>query len=171
MRFNRLYIIGPEGCGKSTLASFLSKQLKIKHYDLDDIVWSRRYDKKRSYKNRLKNLNKIVKKDKWIIEGIFGGWTEPVFKKADFVIILNLNYHLLIKNLLKRFFIGRFRGYEKEKTNIYDTWKVIKHVKKYRIRNHPKSYSGHMELIKKYNKSFIEIRSNRQLKEFLKLWK
>ena len=40
-KINRFYIIGPEGSGKSTLARIISKKLKIEHYDLDDLVWSR----------------------------------------------------------------------------------------------------------------------------------
>lgn len=168
MKGNRIYIVGPEGCGKSSLASILSNRFKIKHYDLDDVYYIRRYDRKRSHENRLKKLIKIVEKDKWILEGIFGGWTEPAFKNADLVIMLNLDYHLLVKNLLKRSIIGRFKGYEKEKTNIKDTWKVIKHVKLYRTRDHPKSYKGHMELIKKYKKKFIEIKNKNQLNDFLK---
>lgn len=164
----RIYIIGPEGSGKSTLAKLLSKKLKIKHYDLDDVVWSRRYDKKRSGKSRLKKLNTLVKKKKWIIEGIFGGWTEPIFKNADLVIMLNLNYPILIKNLLKRAFVGRFSGFEKEKTNLRATLKTIRHVKLYRTRDHVKSYKGHMNLILKYNTNFVEIKNNSQLDRFLK---
>jgi len=167
MKLNKIYIIGPEGCGKSTLAKLLSKKLKAKHYDLDDVYYIRKYNKKRSHESRLKKLNKLVSKKRWILEGIFGGWTEPAFKKADLVIILNLDYPILIKNLLKRSIIGRFKGYEKEKTNFKDTWKVIKHVKLYRIRDHPKSYTGHMELIKKYKTSFIEIKNKKDLNKFL----
>ena len=96
MKYQKIYIIGPESSGKSTLAKILSKKLKIKHYDLDNVVWSRRYDKKRSHEMRLKKLNEIIKKKRWIIEGIFGGWTEPVFKNTGLVIILNLNYSLLL---------------------------------------------------------------------------
>lgn len=167
MKLSKIYIVGPEGSGKSSLAKTISEKLKIKHYDLDDVVWSERYNRKRANKLRLKMLKNILKKDRWIIEGIFGGWTEPIFKKADKVIVLNLSYHLLVKNLLKRFIRGRFNGYEKQKTNALSTWKVIKHVKKYRFRDHPKSYSGHMALIKKTKAKFIEINNEKQLKNFL----
>ena len=167
MKKNKIYVIGPEGSGKSTLATFVSKKLKIKHYDLDDVVWSRRYDKKRTKENRIKKLVKIVEKKKWVLEGAFGGWTEPAFKNADLVVMLNLNYNILIRNLLKRCLIGRFKGYEKEKTGIKGTIHVIKHVKKYRFRDHPKSYSGHMKLIKKYKVDLVEIKSRRDLKRFL----
>jgi len=164
---NKIYIIGPQGSGKSTLAKTLSKKLRIKHYDLDDIVWSKKYSVKRTYKTRQKKLNNLVNKKEWILEGIFGGWTEPAFQKADLVIMLNLDYWLLVKNLLKRSLIGRFRGYEKEKTNLKDTWKIIQHVKLYRTRDHVKSYKGHMSLIKKHKTRLIEIRNQKQLKEFL----
>ena len=166
-KVNRIYIIGPEGSGKSTLARIISKRFKIKHYDLDDVVWSRRYDQKRSDSERLKKLNSIIKRNKWIIEGIFGGWTEPVFKNAELVVMLNLNYPILVKNLLKRVLIGRFKGVEKEKTGFRATLKVMKHVKLYRTRDHVKSYSGHMKLIGKYKVRVVEIRTGKQLKEFI----
>ena len=168
MNPKKIYIIGPESSGKSTLAKILSKKLKIRHYDLDDVVWSRRYDRKRSHERRLKKLKAIIKKKSWIIEGIFGGWTEPVFKKAELIIMLNLNYSLLVKNLLKTLLFGRFKGYEKDKTSLKNTWKLIKHVRKYRTREHVKSYKGHMELIEKYKKKFIEIKTKKDMKKFLR---
>ncbi len=167
LKDQRIYIIGPEGSGKSTLAKILSERLKIKHYDLDDVVWSRRYDKKRTDISKLKKLNSLVRRRKWIIEGIFGGWTEPIFKNADLVVMLNLDYSILIKNLLKRAFVGRFIGFEKEKTNLKQTLKTIRHVRLYKTRDHVKSYKGHMELIRKYNVDFVEINNNPQLNEFL----
>lgn len=164
---NKIYIIGPEGSGKSTLAKELSKKLKIKNYDLDNVVWSRRYDIKRSHTDRLKKLDSVVKKKKWIIEGIFGGWTEPAFKNADLVVMLNLDYNLLVKNLIKNCFLGKSKGMEKHKTKLSTLLKLLIHVKKYRTRDHPKSYSGHMELIKKYKTHFIEIKNQKQLNDFM----
>ena len=122
---------------------------------------------KRGDSERLKKLKSIVKRKRWIIEGIFGGWTEPVFKSADLVVVLNLNYSILVRNLLKRALIGRFRGVEKEKTGFGNTLKVMKHVKLYRVRDHVKSYEGHMEFIKKYNSRVVEVRTGRQLNEFI----
>jgi len=167
MKFNKIYIIGPEGSGKSTLAEILSKKLKIKHYDLDDVVWSHRYDIKRSHEARLKRMSSLIKRKKWIIEGIFGGWTEPIFKNADLVVMLNLDYHLIAKNLIRNFLFGKSKGMEKHKTKLSNLIKLLIHVKKYRTRDHPKSYSGHMELIKKYRVKLIEIKNNRELTKFL----
>ena len=72
------------------------------------------------------------------------------------------------QNILKRFVFGRFLGMEKEKTNIRDTWKIMKHVKKYRIRDHPKSYKGHKALIDKYKCGFVEIKNKKQLNNLIK---
>lgn len=162
----KIYIVGPEGSGKSTLAEILSKSLNIKHYGLDDVVWTRKYDRKRTPEKRLKKLNSIINKKQWITEGIFGGWTEPIFKKADIVIVLNLDYPLLVKNLIKRALFYRNKN-EQEKVNLFHVLKVIRHVKKYRTRDHPKSYSGHMDMIKKYKARFIEIKNQRQLNDLL----
>lgn len=163
----KVYIIGPEGSGKTTLAELLSKKLKIKHYGLDDVVWTRKYDRKRTNKNRLKKLNTIISKKKWIVEGIFGGWTESIFKRADLVIMLNLEHRILTKNLIKRAIFHRHKN-EREKVRMDHVIKVIKHVKKYRTRDHIKSRKGHMRLIKKHKVNLIEIKHQKELRKFIK---
>jgi|APSaa5957512622_1039677.scaffolds.fasta_scaffold07002_7 adenylate kinase family enzyme len=168
MKYSRIYVVGPEGSGKSTLAKKLSKKIGIKHYDLDDIVWSRRYDKKRSHKMRLKKLKELVKKKSWIIEGAFGGWVEPIFKETDLVIMLNLKYSILARRHVKRSLLGRFQGYEKEKRkSVRGTLKMIKHVKQYASRDHPKSSKQHRVLAEKHDCKLIEVRDRKDIQKLL----
>ena len=86
MKHNKIFIIGTMGSGKTTLAERLSKELKIRHYGLDDVYYSKKYTKKRKEDVRERKLNELLKKKKWIIEGVFNNWTEEIFKKADLVI-------------------------------------------------------------------------------------
>ena len=62
MPLNRIYIIGTVASGKSFLAGKLSKILKIKHYDLDDIFWGSKFDEKREEKERNRLFRNLCKK-------------------------------------------------------------------------------------------------------------
>lgn len=67
----KIYIIGPTGAGKSTLANILSKKMNIRNYELDLLVYDDEHDHvKRSDKEIEKLFNKILKNDSWIIEDV-----------------------------------------------------------------------------------------------------
>lgn len=40
----KIYIIGPTGAGKSTLANILSKKINIRNYELDLLVYDDEHD-------------------------------------------------------------------------------------------------------------------------------
>lgn len=66
----KIYIIGPVGSGKTTLARELSKKYNIQYYELDKIVWDDATNTKRNKKEIKKLFNNILKKDNWIIEDV-----------------------------------------------------------------------------------------------------
>ena len=76
MNINRIHIIGTTGTGKTYLAKNLSRMLKIKHHDLDDIFWIKKYTKIRPDKERRRLLTQILKNNKWIVEGIYSSWID-----------------------------------------------------------------------------------------------
>jgi adenylate kinase family enzyme len=82
MNYKRIFILGTTGTGKTHLAYLLSKKLKIKKYSLDDVYWKRKYDIKRTEKERDKELKKITKNKRWIIEGIYSHWPKKAAKKV-----------------------------------------------------------------------------------------
>lgn len=106
MKYKRIYIFGTMGSGKTTLANALSKKLKIKHYDLDDVVWIRKFTRQRDKQKRIQKLKEIVDKKQWIMEGVHNEWNEYAFKKAELVIWLDLNPNYVVRQLLKRYIIG-----------------------------------------------------------------
>lgn len=157
----RIYIIGTMGSGKTTLAKKLSHITKIKNYPLDNIYYSRKYDKKRKHDIRERKLNKLLEKKNWIIEGVFNNWTEDIFKTADLVIWLDLHPPHLIVNLLKRFFKK-----EDEKAN----FKNIKESMKYAVgyRKGSKKFIWHKTMLEKHKTNLIHIKTKRQLNKFLR---
>jgi len=160
-KMDKIYIIGTMGSGKTTLSNKISEILDIKHYSLDNIYYIKKYDKKRKESARKKKLTEIIKKKKWIIDGVFNNWTEDVFKKADLVIWLDLNPHYIIKNLFKRFLKK-----EDEKAN----FKNIKSAMKYAInyRKGSKKFIYHKSMIDKHKVNLIHIKTKRELNKFLK---
>ncbi len=69
----KIHIIGGPGSGKTYLAEKLSKELGIRHYDLDELQWdnnSDSYGVKREPAERDRLLADVLKKNDWIIEGV-----------------------------------------------------------------------------------------------------
>ena len=101
-KYNRIWIIGGSGSGKTYLARKISKILKIKNYELDDIIWDKKYTLKRPKALMVKKLKKITKKEKWIIEGVSSSWIESGIKRADLVILLKVHSSKIIWRLFLR---------------------------------------------------------------------
>lgn len=159
----RIFILGTSGSGKTTLAKQISKKLKIKNYDLDDIFFIRKFDKKRTEKSRNKLFSKLIKKRKWIIEGVYSDWIENGIIKSDLVILLDVPFRKTAYRVYKRF---------RSRTGKYkETWKdffnLLKFIKRYKKKNNPKGYNLHKKLIDKHRVNFIKIKNNKQLNDFL----
>lgn len=100
---NKIYIIGPVGSGKTTLSNILSKNLKIKVYELDKVVWD---DSNGNIKRTDENIeilfNEIIKKDSWIIEDVGRKKFIEGVRKADIVYYINLNALIIYKRCIFR---------------------------------------------------------------------
>lgn len=100
---NKIYIIGPVGSGKTTLANILSKNLKIKVYELDKVVWDDDNGNiKRTDENIAILFNEIIKKDSWIIEDVGRKKFVKGVQKADIVYYINLSAPTIYKRCIFR---------------------------------------------------------------------
>ena len=69
--YNKIYIIGPVGSGKTTFATKLSKLYNITYYELDKVSWDDVHGNvKRSDEEAQKIFKEILKNKSWIIEDI-----------------------------------------------------------------------------------------------------
>lgn len=69
--YNKIYIIGPPGSGKTTFAAKLSKKCNIKYYELDKVSWDDEHGNVRREADETQKLFKdILKNKKWIIEDV-----------------------------------------------------------------------------------------------------
>lgn len=170
MKTRKIFILGTVGSGKSTIAKKLSKRLKIKSYDLDDIFWSEKFNERRSEEERNRKFNNIINKKSWIIEGVYTGWIEQGIKKSDLVIILKIPLTRLFYRITKRTFLkekSKKKGNNRYKENIKDYFGLLKTARNYYKKSHKKGYFKHKELIENNKISFIELKSNKEINEFL----
>jgi len=168
MEYKRIFITGGIASGKTTLAEKLSKKLKIKNYELDNIAYKRRdVWTKADYSERKKNLDKIFQRKKWILEGFYSTpWVYSIYKKADVVIILKTN-KLTSKNRITRRFMKRRLSFKKNKLinkNFKDFLKVLNHISA--PHYHKKLKRIHM-VAKKHSKKIIILANKKEIKNLL----
>jgi len=152
----RIHICGIYGCGKSTLAKLLSDILKIDYYSLDDIKYLIKYSKIRSVDERIKLVNEICDKKKWITEGTWSNYAENSFKKADLVILMLTNPIVCSYRIIKRYLSRE----KKEKDTLMGALKLIREVYRYNKSHQPVSLLEHKRLIQKHNKRVIIVKDN-----------
>ena len=155
----RIHICGIYGSGKSTLANILSKEFKIKNYELDDLKYKVKFSKIRLVRERISLLKKICAGKNWIVEGPWSDYALVSFKKADIVIIMKTSRLVCSYRILKRHFSRNKLEKDSLKTNL----KLIKSVFKYYHSKEPVSFYAHKELIKKLNKNYIIIKKKSQI--------
>lgn len=158
----KIYILGPVGSGKTTLAKRLSKELSIPFYELDNVVWEYHPggDIRRSPEEIDKLFKDILNKDDWIIENVGKEYFDKGFDEADTIIYLNIPKFILYKRVLIRW-IKQKLGIEKScyKADIKMLIKMFKWTK---------NESKEDKLIKlKQYKNKLKILNNSQTKNYL----
>ena len=171
MKYNKILISGGIGAGKTTLANNLSKILKIKNYELDNLVYKRRDTHlKNSLKVRNKKLHEILKKKKWILEGFHNHpWTHKIYKKADLIIILDIKSHISKKRVLLRYLKRKLSF--KENKDINKNFKIMLKLLESISKKHTKYLKEQKRIAKNFNENIIILNNNREIKRFLQILK
>ncbi len=113
----KIHIIGGPGSGKSFMAEKLSNQYGIPHYDLDELQWDNEagdYGTKRDSQKRNELLQQLLKKEDWIIEGVYYAWCRQCFEDADTIFLLNVPRYKYRYRIIQRY-LRRKIGLEKGK--------------------------------------------------------
>jgi len=164
MKPTKIYILGTSGSGKSTLANQISKILKIKTYDLDNIFWYKKYTKKRNIEKRKEKLKQLLKgKKKWILEGIYTDWSENAIKKADLIIWINTPRHVISWRIFKRHLKRRKEGNE----TLKDCLNLIKYAIGYKKNTKSAGYESHKKIIKNHKKEVIVLKNKKGIKKLI----
>jgi adenylate kinase family enzyme len=159
-KYKKIFITGGPGTGKTTLAKKLSELIKIKYYRADRLAYSRDFQKKYSDKEKTKKLKELVKKKKWIIEGVYMDWMKEAYKSADLIIIIDLPKRIILPRAYKR---SKKLMKETDKHTHKDMIYLLKKANKYRKQNHKKF----IDLIELKNKDYIILKNKRQIKNIL----
>ena len=105
--YNKIYIIGPVGSGKTTFATKLSKLYNIKYYELDKVSWDDDHGNiKRSDEEAQKIFESILKNEKWIIEDVGRDKFKQGRREADIIYYIKLSrlksYYRVTKRWIKQ---------------------------------------------------------------------
>ncbi|MES1043780.1 DNA topology modulation protein [Heyndrickxia oleronia] len=97
----KIVLIGSGGSGKSTLARQLGEKLKIRIYHLDSLFWKPNWVGVPK-DEQIKVQSEVVKKEKWIIDGNYGGTMDIRLNAADTIIFLDIPRTTCVFRAFKR---------------------------------------------------------------------
>lgn len=108
----KIYVVGPPGAGKTTLAKDLSDELNIPYYELDTIIFDDENNHGRREDKEIKKLfNKIIKKDEWIIEDVGRSIFMDGYLACDRIYYLKFTKWQVVKRIIVRWYRQK-RGLE-----------------------------------------------------------
>lgn len=127
---SKICIIGNGCAGKTTLGKKLSKDLSLPFFEMDEKFKSLKptpFPTRQQIRHFSRKLNKLLNKDKWVVEG--WGYKETYeerFKKADIIIFLDLPFQVCLERRYKRLGSNNLDVLKQDvtKLNIFD-----KHVR------------------------------------------
>lgn len=105
----RLFVTGPTGSGKTTLAAALARrlgrQVAMPLHSLDDLHWVRHPsgDRRRAPSERSALLERLVQGEHWVIEGVQFKWADGALERADLIVVLDLPRWRNTVRILRRF--------------------------------------------------------------------
>lgn len=103
---NRILLIGASGTGTSTLGKLLSRELGIRHIDLDDLFWIKTDPPFTTFRSK-EALREIIQErlypyDDWIISGDPSGWEVEIEERLTCVYFLTCPTTERIRRLNQR---------------------------------------------------------------------
>jgi adenylate kinase family enzyme len=104
----RVHITGGPGSGKTTVANKVAALLGVAAFDLDLVAWDG--DSERPPSLRDQDLRAIMEHSGWVTEGIYLGWTEPLFREADLILWLDPSWPVAAWRVLLRHVKADLRG-------------------------------------------------------------
>lgn len=136
----KIRIIGPSGSGKTYLAKKLAKKYNIPNYDLDELFWNNSdgYGNRRDAKERDGLLENLLKKDDWIIEGVYYEWCMSTFDAADKIYITDTPQYKCRWRIMRRFIRRKLGLSVGRHETVRSLIALIKWTKKYAKEDLPK---------------------------------
>lgn len=108
LRARRILVVGAEGSGKTTFARAVAHARRLPCHSIDELAWQSaraagfdlggQFEPKytsteplvqRPLPVRLTLVAELAERDSWVAEGVFVGWTEPLFARAELIMWLD----------------------------------------------------------------------------------
>ncbi|MEC0227741.1 AAA family ATPase [Paenibacillus alba] len=160
---NKIHIIGSVGSGKTTLARNLSHKTNVPYYELDNVVWKRHKseDIRRSDEERDECLDRIIRSDRWIIEGAHThDWVFKSFQNADLIIFLDTPYAIRIIRIIRRFILQKLGI---EKANYTPTLNIFMKMFKWNAGFEKQSKPMILNMLRQDNIKSLILKDNRRI--------
>ena len=109
MHYNRIHITGGAASGKTWLADRIGLELGVEpvHLDLEVVDFESR---NKSHKSRMMKpvearrelIGAIVARERWVTEGAYFDWAEPLYPAADLIIHLEVPWRIASYRIIAR---------------------------------------------------------------------
>lgn len=170
--YSRIIIFGRQGSGKSTFAHKLAQKTGLPLHHLDKYYYTHNWIP-RNFQEFCTIQQEMVSKDTWIIEGNCFKSLEIRYPRAELVLYFNYSRLTCLARIIKRRFTkdamiqDRAPGcYEKI------SWKLIERMLRFETRKNRQALKSIEAMKAAYPQvKFIEVRSDKELAEIMRLFR
>ena len=170
----KIFMLGLQGSGKTTLAEKLSKHLEIPVYYLDVILFDSNW-KKLPIEKTIHEIEQIIQKDKWVLDGYYTKCSDSLSLNADICISITsgriISYYNIFKRRLRNIKHSRIGTPKGSDNKIYfsllkKVWRRNKKSERKRCKElHTKNSKLQFITVKRVNKKTVSLIMNK-LKTF-----
>ena len=104
----RIWVVGPCGSGKTTVAARLADALGIPPTHLDDIHWNPGWIETRPEEER-EAIGRVVERPSWVVDGNYGRLRRPHLDRVDLFVWLDLPLRVTLTRLMRRCLVRSVR--------------------------------------------------------------
>ncbi len=161
-KLKRILIVGDTCRGKSTMGDFLSDKLNLRHMDLDDFFWIKKFTIKREKPKQLELVKQFLRENnEWIVEGTTRDMVSLCLEDADIVI------HLWFKSILEQLVCITKRSIQREERfGPYFDLCFTTILKRYKLGKRNKGKASVKELISSYSDKVIDLNTWEKIEKF-----
>ena len=159
MNLTRILIIGNSGSGKSWLSERLAEYLPVPWVDLDSIHWlSDEHSIPRPRAEALGMARVLASKERWVIEGVYGGIVSELLPRATALIWLCVEDAECVANVRQR---EAQRDEHDELLIALLAW-----AGSYRTREESSGFAAHQRLFEGFSGSKLILRDRTEITTF-----